>query len=213
MDFDISRLRRADQVIAGGGIAFFIFLFFFKWWGVSYSGAFNGVHVGGGFSYSGWHTYSDSRWIWIITIIVALASVVLVALQRKLELPIQPGVIVAGLGLLSVIFIVYRIISPIGSGSVSSIYGGASAGNKIGIYLGLISAAVVTYGGYLSMQDEGTSISQVREQASQAFGGLTSGSGQGSTRPPAGSGDAPAPPAPPIPPPSSGSNPPPSQDA
>jgi hypothetical protein len=193
MQFDISRLRRADQIIAGGGILFFIFLFFFKWWGVSApTVSYNGVTVGGGFSFSGWHTYADSRWIWIITIIVALASVVLVALQRKLEIPVQPAVIVAALGALSTVLILYRVISPLGSGSI---YGtSASVGSKIGIYLGLVAAAIVTYGGYLGMKEEGTSISEVRGQASQAFSGLTAGSG-GSTPPPAESA------APPIPPP------------
>jgi hypothetical protein len=216
MEFDISRLRRADQIIAGGGIAFFIFMFFFKWYGGSSSSSIGGVNFSS--SLNGYHSFTNSRWIWLITIIVALGSVVLVATQRKLELPIQPGVIVAGLGALSTILILYRIIHhPSGgtSGTIAGVSYSASYGIKIGIWLGLISAAVITYGGYLSMQDEGTSISQVRDQASQAFSGLTSGSGEGSTPPAGGSSEAPAPPipppaAPPIPPPSEG---PPSYDA
>ena len=35
MSFDFKRLRRADRLVGGGGIAFFIFLFIFKWFGVS----------------------------------------------------------------------------------------------------------------------------------------------------------------------------------
>ena len=35
MSFDISRLRRADQIVGGSAIALFIFMFFFKWYGVS----------------------------------------------------------------------------------------------------------------------------------------------------------------------------------
>jgi hypothetical protein len=188
--FDISRLRRADQIIAGGGIFFFIALIFFKWWGFGGTAiGISGAPTNVGFSFSGWHTYADSRWIWIITIILALGSVVLVAMQRKLELPVASGVIVGAFGALSAILIIYRIISPLGSG-----YLGASGGGKIGIYLGLIGALAVTYGGYMSMKEEGTSIADVRGQASQAFSGLTAPSGGSSPPPPASSG-------PPIPPP------------
>ena len=215
MSFDISRLRRADQIVGGGAILFFIFLFFFKWFGGSVSGALPAGSVSTGSSSTGWDTFTNSRWIWLITIIVALGSVVLVAGQRTLEIPLKPSVVVAGLGALSTIFILYRIIHhPSASASFAGIH--ASYGIKIGIWLGLIAALAITYGGYLQMQAEGTSLSDVREQASSAFSGITapartSSSGGGSS---AGSeGSAPtatpppstppaAPPAPAPPPPS-----------
>jgi hypothetical protein len=209
MSFDISRLRRADQIVAGGAIAFFIFLFFFKWYGGSASTPIGGVSLGS--SLNGWHSFTNSRWLWLLTIIVALGSVVLVAGQRKLEIPAQPSVIVAGLGALSSIFIVYRIIHhPSGgaSGGVGITHFSYSYGIKIGIWLGLISALAITYGGYLQMRAEGTSLSDVREQASGAFSGVTApASGDSSSRSTGGSpatATPPAPPpsaAPPIPPP------------
>jgi hypothetical protein len=197
MSFDISRLRRADQIVGGGAIAFFVFLFFFNWYGVSSNvGTITGVNIN--VSKSGWDTFTNSRWIWIITIIVALGSVVLVAGQRKLELPIQPGVIVAGLGALSTVFIFYRIVHhPTASASSGGFH--ASVGIKIGIWLGLVAALATTYGGYLQMQEEGTSLADVREQASDAFSGITTASG--GTSSPAASGEAAAPAPPPIPPP------------
>jgi len=207
MSFDISRLRRADQIVAGGAIALFIFLFFFKWYGGSASTSIGGVSLGS--SLNGWHSFTNSRWIWLITIIVALGSVVLVAGQRKLEIPVQPSVIVAGLGALSSIFILYRIVHhPSGgaSGGVGITHFSYSYGIKIGIWLGLISALAITYGGYLQMKADGTSLSDVREQASSAFSGVTAPAGGGSS--PGSEGSAPAPPpsaAPPIPPPVPGS--------
>lgn len=199
MSFDISRLRRADQIVGGAAIAFFIILFFFNWYGISSNvGTISGVNVGGNVSRSGWDTFTNSRWIWIITIIVALGSVVLVASQRKLEIPLQPGVIVAGLGALSTIFILYRIVHhPTASASFGSFH--ASVGIKIGIWLGLLAALAVTYGGYLQMQAEGTTLSDVREQASDAFSGITTAAGGSSSTAP--TGESPAPGAPPIPPP------------
>jgi hypothetical protein len=73
MSFDVNRLRRADWIVGGGAVAFFIFLFFFKWYGVSSNvGSIAGVNVGGSISKSGWDTFTNSRWIWLITIIVAV---------------------------------------------------------------------------------------------------------------------------------------------
>jgi hypothetical protein len=235
MSFDISRLRRADQIIGASAIAFLIFLFIFKWYGASASSSVGGISVGG--SLNGWHSFTNSRWIWIITIIVALGVVALRAGERELSLPVQPSVIIAALGALSTLLILYRIIHhPSGgsSGGIGLTHFSYSYGIKIGIWLGLIAAAAITYGGYLAMQDEGTSLSDVRDQASHAVSSATaavSSPGDGSssaapagsgppTAPPASGAPAPPPAAPPIPPPAAppgqetyGESTPPSQDA
>jgi len=194
MSFDVNRLRRADWIVGGGAVAFFVFLFFFDWYGFSSNvTTIAGVNVGGSVSRSGWDTFTNSRWIWLITIIVALGSVVLVAGQRKLETPVQPGAIVAGLGALSTIFIVYRIIDhPTASASFGSFH--ASVGIKIGIWLGLIAALAIVYGGYLQMQEEGTSFSDVRDQAAGAVGRMTSPAGEGPSTGMGGSAPAATPP-------------------
>jgi hypothetical protein len=217
MSFDISRLRRSDRIIGVSAILFFIFMFFFKWLGFSSSTSLGGVSA----SADGWNSFHNSRWIWIITIIVALAAVAISAGVLQLKSPVQPGVLVAGLGVLSVIFIVYRILDH-PSGGASSSYGAYhvsySYGIKIGIWLGLIAALGVTYGGYLGMQDEGTSLADVREQASGAISGLSAAvagegaSGSSTAAAPATSGETAAPPippapAPPIPPPAASSAP------
>jgi hypothetical protein len=183
MSFDISRLRRSDRIIGASAVAFFIFLFFFKWYGASSSSSV------GGFNYSvsanGWHTFTNSRWIWIITIIVSLAAVAISAGVLELNTTVQRGVLVAGLGALSAILILYRILdhpSAGTSGTISGVHYSASVGIKIGIWLGLIAALGLTYGGYLGMQDEGTSLADVREQASGALGGMSAAvSGSSST--------------------------------
>ena len=214
MDFDISRLRRADRIIGISAIAFFIFLFFFKWFGVSSNvSSIAGVNVN--ISKSGWDTFTNSRWIWLLTILVALASVAVVATQAKLDLPVKHGVIVTGLGALSVVLILYRIFDhPEASASFGNFH--ASVGLKIGIWLGLIAALGVTYGGYLAMHEEGTSLSDVRSQASGAVSGLRGSSGSSSAADPAvaGAEQAPTPPpAPPTPPPAPPVPPPAAPDA
>ncbi len=208
MNFDFSRLRRSDRIISCSAILFFIFLFFFKWLGYSSNvPTIAGVNIGGSssYSYNGWHSFTNSRWIWIITIIVALGAVAIAAGALKFESPVQPGVLVACLGFLSTLAILYRIIH---HPSVSVNTGGfhASFGIKIGIWLGLIAALGVTYGGYLGMQDEGTSLADVREQASGALSNLSATTGGGAAASSGGSSETPAPP---IPPPAAPPTPPP----
>jgi hypothetical protein len=194
MNFDVNRLRRADWVVAGGAIALFIFMFFFKWYGGSLKGAV-GVSISS--SATGWDTFTNSRWLWLLTIIVAVGAVVLAAGQRELNSPVQLSVIVAGLGALSTLLILYRIIHHPSGGGGS--FGGVSYsyGIKFGIWLGLIAAAAITYGGYLSMQAEGTSLSDVREQASHAVESFTSSEGSSS----GGAGGSAPSVEPPVPPP------------
>jgi hypothetical protein len=211
MSFDIRRLRRSDRIIGIGAVALFIFLFFFKWYGYSSNApTIAGVNISSSFSIDGWHAFSVSRWIWLITIIAALGVVAISAGVLELKSPVQPGVLVAVLGALSTLTILYRIIHhPTASANIGNFH--ASVGIKLGIWLGLIAAAAVTYGGYLGMQDEGTSLADVREQASSALGGLSAavgGEGATSTTPgDAATASAPIttttaePVAPPIPPP------------
>ena len=78
------------------------------------------------------------------------------ASPRALELPIEAGVLVAGLGALSTALILYRIVHhPTASATVGSYH--ASVGIKTGIWLGLIAAAGVTCGGYLKLRLEAIS--------------------------------------------------------
>ena len=107
-------------------------------------------------SANGWHTFTNSRWLWLVTIVVALAAVSVTVDARGLALPGRPGALVGGLGALSTILILYRIINhptAAASTTVAGVHYTASAGIKIGIWLGLIAAAAITYGGYLAMQE------------------------------------------------------------
>jgi hypothetical protein len=217
MGFDISRLRRSDRIIGASSIFFFIFLFFFHWYGYSSNAtSIDGVNVGASLSANGWHSFTNGRWIWLITIIVALVAVAVASGALKFESPVQLSVVVAALGALSTLLILYRIIHhPTASASFAGFH--ASVGIKIGIWLGLIASAALTYGGYLGMQAEGTSLSDVRDQASQAISSATASvsspreSSASAAAPPSDASTAPAPSSsssPPPPPPASAQAPP-----
>ncbi|MGH2832493.1 MAG: hypothetical protein ACRDK2_06920 [Solirubrobacteraceae bacterium] len=183
MNFDVSRLRQSHRFIGGGGIALFILLFFFKWFGASASSPLpGGGSVSFGVSVDGWHSLTNTRWLLLITIIVALVTVARACGAISFNSPVQPSVTVAALGLLSSIFVLYRIIDHPHGGASTSI-GSFSYGAKVGLYLAFVACLAILYGGYLAMNEEGTSIADVREQASDALSGLSAQSPSAPTAP------------------------------
>ena len=186
MNFDMSRLRRADKIIGGSAIAFFIFLFFFHWYGVTASAGAIQLSAGG----TGWQVFTNSRWIWLITIVVALLAVAIRSGALQVESPVQLSVVVTVLGGVSTLLILYRIFK-----HPTLDVPGAHAGIKLGIWLGLISAGALTYGGYEAMRVEGTSLGDAREQA----GAPVTGTGSPSPDTPDAAPPAPAPAATPAP--------------
>ena len=213
---DIGKVSNGEKLAAGGGILAFVGLLF-KWYGLSLGalGAYLNT-AGYSTSISGWHGSTMLRWLILIMLIAAVGLAVMKAYGQSLELPISPSVIVTGLGGLSLLFVLYRVVSPPSHTSV-----------KFGIFISLVGAAVTTFGGWQSMQESGASFGEVRDRAESMMkdvgtpsGGGGAPSGGGGTPPPAppaggapagegsgsgfgswGGGDAPAPPAAPTAPP------------
>ena len=187
-------MRRGDWLVAGGGLALFVFLFFVDWFGGSLSGLLPGSHISGAtVDTTGWETFTSSRWLWLATILAALVSTLATATAYRFEGPIQPGAVVAGLGALSSALIVYRIVHhPSARLDVGNFH--ASYGIKIGIWLGLIAALAITAGGCLQVESAPAAPVVAPEQPGEAFSGLTVAPGEApdesppSSRPP---GEAP----------------------
>jgi hypothetical protein len=170
MSFEISRLRRGERVVGVGAVLLFIFMFFFKWFGFAVPGV-GGAYLniaGVSTSWNAWHSMEVIRWLLLFTLLAGALLVALVGSDRKLQLPLSPAVVTAGLGALSTIFVFYRVI-------ISHPF--AHADVKVGAYLGLVSCAAITYGGYLAMTAEGTTLSDVRDQARAAVDSVTAPSG------------------------------------
>jgi hypothetical protein len=105
-------------------------------------------------------------------------------------------------GIVSVLLILFRIID---TPTFASIGGVSAEGSvKFGIFLSLIAAAGMAFGGWRTMQEEGTTFGDAADRLS--------GGGPGASPPPPPSSSPPpppppssTPPPPPPPPPSSGS--------
>lgn len=198
---DVNRLSTGEKIAGVSGILLFIFMFF-DWFTASASNGFISISVGG----SAW----DAMEVIPIILMIAIVAAVGVAVVRLTDAVFEPAIsmnaVVAVLGAISVLLILYRIISPPDSG-ISEI----SVDPAVGIFLGLIAAAGITFGGYRAMQEEGVTFGDIGDRlggGGRGPGGSGGPGGHVATPPPPPSQQPPPPPSstpppPPPPPPSS----------
>jgi hypothetical protein len=194
MDFMV--LNRGEKIAGIAGVVLVLVMFIFDWFGFGLSGAPS--HVGGiptAVTGNAWESYGFTDVILFITALAAIGLALLAASDADVGLPVALSAIITALGILSLILVIISIISPpdLGLPDVQ----GLDHSRKIGVWLGLISVAAVTIGGFLAMQEEGTSFAA---EADRFRGGGTGTGGPGA-----------GPPQPPPPPPSDPPPPPPSQ--
>ena len=166
---DVSRLNSGEKLAGAAGIALLLIMFIFDWFTVD---------AGFGFEFGGnaWDTMELIRFILLLAALSGIALAVVAANQTEVDLPVALSAITAGLGILGVVLVAYRIISPPDGGAGDLV----DVGRGIGVFLGLIAVGGVAAGGWMAMQEEGAS-----------FSGPPSGGGAA----------APPPPPPPGPPP------------
>jgi hypothetical protein len=192
MQMEVDRLSTGEKVSAVSAVLLFIFMFF-DWFGVEVSGVsgFSGSVPGAGGS--AWDALDFIPIVLVIAIVAAIGVAVLRLTDSAWEPPVSMNAVVAALGGLSVLLILFRIVDPPSFGS----FGGVSvdATLDVGIFLGLVAAAGIAYGGYSAMREEGITFGDAADR-------LSGGSGPGN--PPSG-----GPPTPPPPPPPASTPPPP----
>jgi hypothetical protein len=199
----LDKLSPGEKIAGGSAIALFIFMFL-NWFGAEVSGV-------GGFSGSvsgeagnAWDTLDFIPIVLLITVIAALVMAGLRLADSAYEPPVPMSTLVTVLGVISVLLILFRIIDP----PTFASFGGVSvdATLSVGIFLGLIAAGGIAYGGYSTMREEGITFGDAADRLS---GG---GSTPSSSPPQQPSAQAPPPPptsSTPPPPPSSPPPPPP----
>ncbi len=193
---EADKLNTGEKIAAISAVLLFIFMFF-TWFGVEVSGAgaFSGSVPGAGGD--AWDALEFIPVILVIAIVAAIGVAVLRLTDSAYEPPISMNAVVTVLGGLSVLLILFRIVDPPSFGS----FGGVSVDGTVefGIFLGLLAAAGIAYGGYLAMKEEGASFGDTADRLS--------GGGPAATPPPPPPGTQP--PAPPPPPPAQQPPPPP----
>jgi hypothetical protein len=182
---DFTRLTQGEKIAGVSGVALILIMFIFSWYAVEAGGQSvpdSGVNA--------WQAFSFIDIVLFLTVAAAIGLVLISASQTEVGLPVAVSAVVAGLGILSVILIFYRIIDTPGDVGVVGEAFDIDVVRKLGVWLGLIAAAGVAYGGWRAMQEEGTSFGEEADRFREPDAGP-------GTAPPAPPSSGPPPSAPP----------------
>jgi uncharacterized membrane protein YhaH (DUF805 family) len=157
---DVDRLSTGEKIAGVSAILLFIFMFF-DWFTVSASNEFVSVSVGG----SAWDALDVIPIILLVAIVAAIGVAVVRLTDADFEPELSMNAVVSILGIVSVLLILYRIVNP-----PDADFSGISVDPALGIFLGLIAAAGIAYGGYRAMQEEGASFGDVGDRLSSGRG-------------------------------------------
>src|SRR5687767_5993954 len=183
---DADRLGTGERIAGVCAVLLFIVMFF-NWF--SLPDEIEGVPTGVGLAeaagidtgINAWQAYDFTDLILLVTILVAAGGAVATLMARDMALPVAASAITAGLGILSFVFVAFSILNTPSAGDTD-------LDRSWGVFVGLVLTAGIAYGGWMSMQEEGTTFG---DQVDRAQGG----------------GGAPPPPPPAAPPPSGGAPP------
>lgn len=152
----IDRLSSGERIAAISAILLFVFMFF-HWFGVKATNTSNLLFAirAGGPGKSAWEALDYIPTVLLLTILatLAVAALRLTDALRKDSVPVNA--VVAILGLASVLLIVFRIVDPpVFEVERTITFEGAV---QFPIFLALLAAIGIAYGGFRAMREEGVS--------------------------------------------------------
>ena len=141
---DTSRISFGEMVAGVSGLVLFIVMFL-PWYQVEIDASF------GSTSYSAWEAFGFIDVLLMLVVLVAVGmAVARAAGAMPAQLPAPPGMIVAAAGAFALLLIIFRLISIPGPDIDID---GVDFDRQIGIFLGLLAAAGITFGGYTAMNE------------------------------------------------------------
>jgi hypothetical protein len=148
---EADKLSTGEKISAVSALLLFIFMFL-DWFGVKVSGVegFSGSVSGGG---SAWDALDVIPIFLMLAIVVAIGVAVIRLTDADVEPPFSLNTAVAVLGGLAALLILYRIVNPPDIGEFAGVEIDTTL--KIWIFLSLVAAAGIAYGGYSAMREEG----------------------------------------------------------
>ena len=169
---DTSSVRRGEWIAGISGVALFFFMFF-SWYGID-AGSLNipaGVPqdiaqqaidnaeaAGLDTTATAWQAFDFIDIILLIAVVVSVGYAVIGLTGSSPDLPVAGSAVTALVGAIAFVLVLYRLIDP---------PGGDGVGREIGVWLGLIATAGIAVGGYMGMQEEGTSFSDQADRVTQ----------------------------------------------
>jgi hypothetical protein len=151
---DFSRVRTGEMLAGVAGVALFIIMFltWFSFPSADITTPGGGIEfdvgdvAGVDDSISAWQAFDFIDIVLFLAVIAGVGLMLLSAAQQNVNLPVAASAITAGLGILATLLVLYRVIDP-----------PSELDRSYGVFLGLIASAGIAIGGWLAMQEEGTS--------------------------------------------------------
>jgi hypothetical protein len=158
----LDRLSRGEAIAAASAVVLFAAMFLPWFDGDSSVAGYTGEVPGGG---SAWETLELIPVFLMLAIVVGFGNGFARAIDADLGVKISPNAVVAVCGGLAFLLILYRIVDPPGLDAFGGVPVETSL--RLGVFLGLLAAAGIGYGGYSAMREEGLTFGDVGDRLSE----------------------------------------------
>jgi hypothetical protein len=127
-------------------------------------------------SYDAWQSFQFLDLLLLSAVILAVGLAVLRWVEGSAETRRVVSLLVAGIGFLAAVLVLYRVINPVD-------YLGQDLDREFGLWLGLLASTAVAIGGWLAMREEGITFGRAADQFGDRFSGRAPPPPDGSTPP------------------------------
>lgn len=138
--------RGGELISAVSALALLVLMFAVKWFGVIVTPGPHAARSGTPSAENAWNGLVLVRWVMALTIVVALASVVIQGTQRSHGASTDMSVAITVLGSLTTTLLIYRVLIDLPSPS-------SVIDQKLGAIFGILAAAGIALGGYESLRE------------------------------------------------------------
>ena len=136
----MGELTRGNVIAAVSG-AVLLLVMFTSWFEVG-GGSTTAVIVGLDTTVNAWQAFTFIDLILFLSALAAIAVLIIGAGGNSARAPFRPEALAFGLGALSTLLVLYRILNPV-----------ADASRKLGLFLGFLAAAGIAAGSWMAMQE------------------------------------------------------------
>lgn len=152
---ETGKLSRGAMIAVVSGLALLIVMTTLDWYGSSRTSVEvpSSDYLGRSAEFDAWQVFAVVDLLLLGVVVVAIAGGLIAGTSRSVNSPVVTEAVTCAAGILAVLLILFRIVDPPGD-----------LHREVGVYLGLLAALGIAYGGWKAMADEGTSFS---DQASR----------------------------------------------
>jgi hypothetical protein len=137
----LDRLRGAELLAGGGGTLLFAVMFL-PWFGKVSPYCVQLTGFSCGHDFDAWEAFGFTDLVLLLAAICGIAMAV-AGTNSKTDAQITSAALTVPVALLATLLVVYRLLDPVGSKDL-----------RIGIFLGLLGCAAVTYGSWRAVRNE-----------------------------------------------------------